>query len=105
MLQRHMLEEKGENKDLRRKPLFPLRVQLILETLKMIENDKYSVTPQNESLAAWEPLIEQIYNAWTEVKPERLALYAITLHIVQFLSIFFSQEKSRFFFCRQHLTS
>ena len=99
VLQRHILEEKGVNKDLRRKPLFPLGVQLILETLKMIENGKYSVTPQNESLATWELPIEQIYNAWAEVKPKTLALYAITSHIVQFLGFFFSQKNSCFFFC------
>ena len=50
-----LVKKEWTYKDLRRKPLFPLRVQLILETLKMIENDKYSVTPQDESLATWEP--------------------------------------------------
>ena len=73
-------------KDLRREALFPLGVQLILETLKMTEDGRYSVTSQDESLAAWEPPIEQIYNA----------LYAITLHVVQFLRVFFPQENSRF---------
>ena len=79
-------------KDLRREALFSLGVQLILETLKMIEDGKYSAMPQDESLASWEPPIEQIYNAWTELEPKTLALYAITLHVVQFLRVFFSQE-------------
>ena len=38
------------------------------------------------------------HNAWTELKSKTLALYAITLHEVQFLGFFFSQENSRFFF-------
>ena len=38
------------------------------------------------------------YNAWTELNSKALALYAIILHVVQFLGFFFSQEKSRFFF-------
>ena len=60
VLQRHVLVKKEWTyKDLWRDALFPLGVQLILETLKMIEDGKYSAIPQDESLAAWEPPIEQ----------------------------------------------
>ena len=60
VLQRSVLVKKEWTyKDLWRDALFPLGVQLILETLKMIEDGKYSAIPQAESLAAWEPPIEQ----------------------------------------------
>ncbi len=60
MLQRSVLVKKEWTyKDLWRDALFSLGVQLILETLKMIEDGKYSAIPQAESLAAWEPPIEQ----------------------------------------------
>lgn len=59
VLQRHVLVKKvWTYKDLWRDALFPLGVQLILETLKMIEDGKYSAIPQDESLATWEPPIE-----------------------------------------------
>ena len=46
-------------KDLWREALFPLGVELVLEALKMIEEGRYSATPQDESLATWEPPTEQ----------------------------------------------
>ena len=59
VLQRSVLVKKEWTyKDLWRDALFPLGVQLILETLKMIEDGRYSITPQDESLATWEPPIE-----------------------------------------------
>ncbi|MGP1565588.1 MAG: formyltransferase family protein [Treponema sp.] len=59
VLQRSVLVKKEWTyKDLWREALFPLGVQLILETLKMIEDGKYSAIPQDESLATWEPPIE-----------------------------------------------
>ena len=59
MLQRSVLVKKEWTyKDLWREALFPLGVQLILETLKMIEDGQYSSAPQDESLATWEPPIE-----------------------------------------------
>ena len=45
-----MLEEKGGEQGLAAGALFPLGVQLILETLKMIENGKYSVTRRTKVL-------------------------------------------------------
>ena len=54
-----MLVKNGwTSKNLWREALFPLGVQLILENLKMIEDGRYSVTPQDERLATWEPPIE-----------------------------------------------
>ena len=59
-LQRSVLVKKEWTyKDLWREALFPLGVQMILETLKMIEDGKYSATPQDESLATWEPPVDQ----------------------------------------------
>ena len=59
VLQRFVLVKKERTyKDLRREALFPLGIQLILETLQRIETGQYSSAPQNESLAAWEPPIE-----------------------------------------------
>lgn len=60
VLQRSVLVKKEWTyKDLWREALFPLGVQLILETLQMIEDGKYSATPQDESLATWEPPVDQ----------------------------------------------
>ena len=59
VLQRSVLVKKEWTyKDLWREALFPLGVQPILETLKMIEGGKYAAIPQDESLATWEPPIE-----------------------------------------------
>lgn len=60
VIQRPVLVKKDWSyKDLWREALFPLGVELILETLKMIEAGKYSAVPQDESLATWEPPFEQ----------------------------------------------
>ena len=60
VLQRPVLvNKKWTYKDWWREALFPLGVQLILETLKMIEDGKYSATLQDESLATWEPPVDQ----------------------------------------------
>ena len=53
-----LVKKEWTYKDWRREALFPLDVQLIHKTLKMIESGRYSVTPQDESLATWEPSIE-----------------------------------------------
>ena len=59
VLQRSVLVKKERtHKDLWRDALFPLAVELVLETLRRIETGQYSSAPQNESLAAWEPSIE-----------------------------------------------
>lgn len=59
VLQRHVLVKKEWTyKDLWRDALFPLGVELVLETLRRIETGQYSSAPQNESLATWEPPIE-----------------------------------------------
>ena len=60
VIQRPVLVKKDWSyKDLWREALFPLGVELILETLNMIEAGKYSAVPQDESLATWEPPFEQ----------------------------------------------
>lgn len=60
VLQRSVLVKKEWTyKDLWHEALFPLGVKLVLETLKMIEEGRYSATPQDESLATWEPPTDQ----------------------------------------------
>lgn len=39
--------------------LFPLGVELVLETLRGIETGQYSAHPQDESLATWESSADQ----------------------------------------------
>jgi len=59
VLQRHVLVKKEWTyKELWREALFPLGVELVLETLRRIETGQYSSVPQDESLVAWEPPIE-----------------------------------------------
>ena len=59
VLQRHVLVKKEWTyKELWRDALFPLGVELVLETLRRIETGQYSSAPQDESLATWKPPIE-----------------------------------------------
>lgn len=56
VLQRSVLvKREWTHRDLWREALFPLGVELVLETLRLIESGQYSATPQDESLATWEP--------------------------------------------------
>ena len=60
VLQRSVLvKREWTYKDLWREALFPLGVELVLETLRLIESGQYSATPQDESLATWEPPTDQ----------------------------------------------
>ena len=60
VLQRSVLvKREWTYRDLWREALFPLGVELVLETLRVIEAGQYSVTPQDESLATWEPPADQ----------------------------------------------
>lgn len=60
VLQRSVLVRRDWTyRDLWREALFPLGVDLVLETLRMIEEGRYSATPQDESLATWEPPVDQ----------------------------------------------
>lgn len=60
VLQRSVLvKKKWSYNELWREALFPLGVELILDALNLIEKGQYKTTPQDETLATWEPPVEQ----------------------------------------------
>ncbi|MCK9169328.1 MAG: hypothetical protein M0P01_02830 [Treponema sp.] len=60
VLQRSVLvNREWTYKELWHNALFPLGVDLVLETLKMIDEGRYRSTPQDEAVATWEPPVDQ----------------------------------------------
>ena len=60
VLQRPVLvKRRWTYRDLWREALFPLGVELVSETLRLIEGGQVQRAPQDESLATWEPPADQ----------------------------------------------
>ena len=105
MVQHHVLVKKGWTyKELRRETLFPLDMQLILETLKIIKNGQVFYTASEREHCNMGPPIEQNIRhrgqerimLWANLKSKTLALYAIFRH-------FLLAGKSAFLFGRAAL--